>query len=176
VERAITESVKEKVFEQIERTEHLVLLVPTGRLHWAPQFPAGAAARDLGQLLGHLLDCLAGFCAAFAPAFPEQLADFGELRRFPVNQFCSPEQARKGIHVFAGYIERGFNCCSDQDLARRVPTLFVSQGETLLTLLLGNLEHLINHKYQLFLHLKLGGVGVGTQDIYHFRGAGPASP
>jgi hypothetical protein len=38
------------------------------------------------------------------------------------------------------------------------------------TLLLGNLEHLINHKHQLFLYLKLMGVPVGTPDLYQFRG------
>jgi hypothetical protein len=39
----------------------------------------------------------------------------------------------------------------------------------LLTLLLGNLEHLISHKYQLLTYLKLAGVTVGTPDIYRFR-------
>lgn len=170
MERAITESVKEKVFEAIERTEHLVSMVPVDRLTWAPEFPATAAPpRDLGHLLGHLLDCLAGFCAVFAKAFPEQLADFQQLRSFPVNQSCSPEETSKGIHMFAGYIERGFACCTDADLPRKIPTVFVPAGETVLTLLLGNLEHLLNHKYQLFLHLKLAGVPVGTPDIYRLR-------
>jgi len=48
-------------------------------------------------------------------------------------------------------------------------TVFVKEGETLLTLLLGNLEHLINHKHQLFTYLKLLGVAVTSQDLYHFR-------
>jgi len=162
------------VFEAIERTQHLVSLVPIDQLKWTPEFPAGVAApRDLGHMLGHLLDCLAGFCAAFAPAFPEQLADFRQLREFPLNQSCSPERTAAGIRMFAGYIERGFACCSDEDLARRIPTVFVAEGETLLTLLLGNLEHLSNHKYQLFIHLRLAGVAVGTEDIYHFRGRAP---
>jgi hypothetical protein len=39
--------------------------------------------------------------------------------------------------------------------------VFVPQGEPLLTLLLGNLEHFINHKYQLFSYLK--GKGSGGQ-------------
>lgn len=169
MERAMTESVKEKVFEAIERTEHLVSIVPVDRLKWAPVLAGPALPRDLGYLLGHLVDCLAGFCAVFAAAFPIQLTDFQELRLFPVNQFCSPEQSSKGIRVFAGYIERGFLCCTDADLARKIPTVFVPAGETLLTLLLGNLEHLNNHKYQLFLHLKLAGLSVGTRDIYKFR-------
>jgi hypothetical protein len=52
-----------------------------------------------------------------------------------------------------------------------IPSVFVPEGESLLTLLLGNLEHLINHKYQLFFYLKLLGLPVTSRDIYHWRGA-----
>ncbi len=45
-----------------------------------------------------------------------------------------------------------------------------------MTLLLGNLEHLLNHKYQLFFYLKLLGVPVNSSDLYRFRGdRSPAS-
>jgi len=57
----------------------------------------------------------------------------------------------------------------DSDLSVPVPTVFVKDGEPLLTLLLGNLEHLINHKHQLFMYLKLMGVNVQSADLYHFR-------
>ena len=50
-----------------------------------------------------------------------------------------------------------------------MPTVFVPQGESILTLLLGNLEHLINHKHQLFTYLKQMGVPVATPDLYRFR-------
>jgi len=36
--------------------------------------------------------------------------------------------------------------------------------------MLGNLEHLINHKHQLFTYLKLMGESVGSRDLYRFRG------
>jgi hypothetical protein len=171
-ERAIVESIEEKVSEAIERTGHLVSLVPVNRLEWRPDFPAPLLpARDLGHTLGHLLDCLAGFCAVFQVAFPNELADFAKLRALAVNQFCSAEQAGRSIKMYGGHIERGFRCCSDADLGRRIPTVFVPEGETLLTLLLGNLEHLLNHKYQLFLYLKLAGVEVSSRDVYRFRGA-----
>jgi hypothetical protein len=170
-ERAIVESIAAKVFEATDRTEHLVSLVPVERLAWRPDFPAHLPpASDLGHLLGHLLDCLAGFCAVFQVAFPEELADFATLRSLPANQFCSADEAGRSIKMFAGHIERGFCCCSDVDLKRRIPTVFVPEGETLVTLLLGNLEHLLNHKYQLFLYLKLAGVAVNSRDVYRFRG------
>lgn len=174
-ERAIVESIAEKVLEAIERTEHLVSLVPLERLEWQPDLPSHLPpANDLGHTLGHLLDCLSGFCAVFQVAFPTELADFAKLRSLPVNQFCSAEEAGRRIKTYGAHIERGFRCCSDADLARKIPTVFVPDGETLVTLLLGNLEHLLNHKYQLFLYLKLAGVAISSQDIYRFRG-GPDS-
>jgi hypothetical protein len=170
-ERTIVDSVREKVLETIERTEHLVSLVPANRLEWRPVLPPDLPpGNDLGQLLGHLLDCLSGFCAAFYAAFPSELADLTELRSMPVNQFCGPEDTRTKIKVFTVAIQRGFDCSADGDLARRIKTVFVPGGETLVTILLGNLEHLINHKYQLFFYLKLAGVPVSSRDIYAWRG------
>ena len=160
----LVESLEEKVLETIERTKHVVSLVPANLLVWLPE------AGDLGHLLGHLLDCLAGFCAAFYRAFPKQLADFQKLRSITVNESCSTEEAIGLIEVYRAQICRGFECCTDEDLAMRIPTVFVREGETLLTVLLGNLEHLINHKYQLFFYLKLAGLGVESRDIYKWRG------
>jgi hypothetical protein len=170
-ERVLVLAMKNKVLETIERTDHLVSLVPVDRLQWRPETPSGQPpASDLGHLVGHLLDCMAGFCAAFYAAFPSDLADFLEFRSMTVNQSCSPEKARPSIKIYAGLIERGFGSCTNGDLARKIPTVFVPEGETLLTILLGNLEHLVNHKYQLFLHLKLAGVAVTSRDIYKWRG------
>ena len=144
----------DKIGEQIERTRHLISLVPAGRLDWRPQ----AGDWTTADLLGHLLDCISGFCAVLAAAEPERLAHFAELREIPAT-----------IEIFHAHIEEGFTLLTDADLARRVPTVFVAQGEPVLTLLLGNLEHLINHKHQLFTYLKQMGVPVATPDLYRFR-------
>jgi len=93
-----------------------------------------------------------------AAAEPERVAHFGKLREFPAT-----------IEVFCSHIEEGFALLTDADLARRVPTVFVAEGESILTLLLGNLEHLINHKHQLFTYLKQMGVAVATPDLYRLR-------
>ena len=58
----------------------------------------------------------------------------------------------------------------DTDVARLIPTVFVAGVKPVMTLLLGNLEHSMNHKHQLFTHLKLMGIEVRTRDLYHFRG------
>lgn len=170
-ERAIAESVRDKILEAIERTDHLVSLAPAGRLPWRPEVPEGhAAAIELGRLLGHLLTCLAGFCAALYAAFPTELSEMERLRSLAVDHACTPDEMRERSKVYARHIAQGLALCSDEDLGRKIRTVFVPEGETLLTILLGNLEHLTNHKYQLFFYLKLLGVEAGTPDLYRLRG------
>lgn len=145
-----------KIREQMERAEHLIGLLPAGRLDWAPEVRGAWSAR---VLLEHLRDCLAGFCAVLHAAQPARLAHFSKLREI------QPSMAEYRAHI-----EEGFAALTDSDLARRVPTIFVRAGEPVLTLLLGNLEHLINHKHQLFTYLRLMGVEAGTPDLYRLRG------
>jgi uncharacterized damage-inducible protein DinB len=144
----------DKIGEQIERTSHLIGLVPEERLDWVPQ-RGGWTTREL---IGHLLDCISGFCAVLVAAEPQRLAHFVKLREAP-----------PVMELYRAHIEEGFALLTDADLARRVPTVFVAEGESILTLLLGNLEHLINHKHQLFTYLKQMGVPVATPDLYRFR-------
>ncbi len=54
-----------KIHEQIERTEHLIRRLPENCTDWVP---AISGAWSVGFLLGHLLDCLAGFCAVLYAA------------------------------------------------------------------------------------------------------------
>jgi hypothetical protein len=87
----------------------------------------------------------------------------------PVNHDCNIPEAVDRIALYRDHIDEGFALLRDEDLARIIPTVFVASGEPVLTLLLGNLEHLINHKHQLFTYLKVMGVAVGTRDLYCFR-------
>jgi hypothetical protein len=166
-EQPLCASLLLKIQEQIDRTVHLINLMPADRLTWKPAVPGSWPAE---MLLGHLLDCLAGFCAALAAVEPERLAHFSELRNLPVNQAHSPGDAVSQIAFYRTCIDQGFALLEDADLGRSVATVFVEHGEPLLTLLLGNLEHLINHKHQLFTYLKQMGVEVSTRDLYRFRG------
>jgi len=161
-------AVAAKIQEQIERTVHLAGLIPLDRSRWTPSIPG---AWPLAELLGHLLDCLAGVCAVLYAAHPEELAHFAELRTLPVNVACTPDEACERIGFYSAHIEEGFAVLRDGDLGRKLPTVFVAEGEAVLTLLLGNLEHLINHKHQLFTYLKMLPVSVGTPDLYCLRGS-----
>jgi hypothetical protein len=161
--------VLEKLREQVERLDHLLALIPPGAFTSAALPIRNAMPLDM--LLGHLLECLAGVCATVHAAHPERLAHFACLRTLPVNHRCGIQEARDRIAEYMSHIAEGFACLTNLDLARLIPTVFVPRGEAVLTLLLGNLEHLINHKHQLFLYLKLLDVTVDTPDLYHWRGA-----
>jgi hypothetical protein len=121
------------------------------------------------MLIGHLLDCMAGFCAVFAALEPQRLAHFAGLRNLPVNHSCAPAEAVNRMALYRARIDEGFALVDDLRLSQPVPTAFVPEGEPLVTLILGNLEHLINHKHQLFTYLKQMGVEVSTRDLYRFR-------
>lgn len=157
-----------KLEEQIERADHLIALVPSGGLDWQP-LPASFRVCDL---LGHLLECLAGFCAALYAIDPQRLAHFTRLRELKVNHCCGIEEARERIQHYLVCIREGFADLTDADLSRRLPTVFAAEGEAALTILLGNLEHFINHKHQLFFYLKLLGVEVATSDLYRIGTGG----
>ena len=154
-----------KLEEQIERTQHLIALIPPDKVEWKPQ-PDSLRVCDL---LGHLLECLAGFCATLYAVNSTHLVHFSCLRELPVNHCCGIEEASERIRDYGSHIKEGFVVLSDDHLARRVPTVFVAEGEPVMSVLLGNLEHFINHKYQLFFYLKLLGAGVKTGDLYRTR-------
>lgn len=174
--REIADSLRDKIIEAGERAAHLARLVPRDSLAWQPSTGNGQTPMmDLGHLLGHILEALAGFCAALSAAFPARAGEMAALRSLPVNHACTPEEAVERIADYLKHIWSGFADCTDDDLARKVPTVFVPEGEALATILLGNLEHLVNHKHQLFFYLRLLGVSARTQDLYRLRGSGAGS-
>jgi len=164
--KTLCAAVQAKLYEQLERAAHLIGMLPENSSAWMPPIPG---AWPVGILLGHLLDCVAGFCAAMHAAAPEQLAGLVALKDLPVNHDCSSAEALSRIVAYRTALDEAFAAIDDSNLAAQIPTVFLKQGEPLLTLLLGNLEHLINHKHQLFTYLKQMGVPVATPDLYQFR-------
>lgn len=165
--KTLSQALLAKIEEQIERLSHLIALIPEAGIEWRP----APNTMRICDLLGHLLETLAGFCAVFYRLYPDRLNHFARLRQLEVNHRCGIEEAQQRIQDYRVCIEEGFAIMTDRDLSRLVPTVFISEGEAVLTLLLGNLEHLINHKYQLFFYLKLLDIKVSTPDLYHLRGS-----
>ena len=151
----------------IERIDHLIELVPDDKLDWVPPRTNGFS---FSVLLGHLMDCLAGITATLHAVNPDELGRFLELRKLAGNQQVNQTEAQTRLRTFQQNIKVGLNLLSDADLSRMIPTVFVPKGESLLTLLLINFEHLASHKYQLFLWLRMSGVKVESRDLYHFSG------
>jgi hypothetical protein len=156
-----------KLDHQVERINHLIVLVPDERLNWIPPLTNGFT---FAVLLGHIMDCLAGFAATLYAAKPAELTRLLELKQYAGSHALSPSAASETLQVFRTSLAQGFAVFDDSDLFRMIPTVFVPQGESLLTLLLINFEHLASHKYQLFIWLRLAGVAVSSRDLYHFSG------
>ena len=75
--RELVDSVFDKVNEQIELLQKLVLFIPQDRLHWQPVQNTFRVC----DLLGHLLEALAGFCAALYSIHPGPVRAFFEFAR-----------------------------------------------------------------------------------------------
>jgi len=176
-----------KFAEQVELIDRLFDFIPADKLDWRPvvshepaEVRVSALASEniaeplpllsLGHLLGHLLDCMAGFCAALYKLDPTLMNDLKDLRLLPVNHCCDPTEAHARLNGYAEALKAAFGRLTDDDLSRRLPTVFAPAGESVLTILLGNLEHLINHKFQLFMYLRLRGAPVSSRQLYRFRG------
>ncbi len=162
-----------KIEEQIERLVHLARQLPSGGaplLDWRPTLPHELPAMSLGELLHHLLDCLAGFGAVLQAVHPENRRPMADLQAQLASPPASVTDFQARLQTSAAHIATGFASLTNDDLERAIPTVFVPQGEAVLSLLLGNFEHLVNHKFQLFFYLKLLGVAVGTPDLYVLRG------
>src|SRR5580692_11101021 len=104
-----------KIQEQIDRTVHLIQLLPLGQQKGTAEAPG---AWPVEMLLGHLLDCLAGFCAVLAAAEPQRLAHFSELRNLPVNHACSRGDAASRISLYRARIDEALALLEDADLGR----------------------------------------------------------
>lgn len=165
-----------KIDEQILRLSGIISRLPAGNLHWRPSMPQMPVPppRSLGELLGHLLQCLAGFIAVLYAIRPGELSHFLELKQRPVNHFCQEAEALVRISEYRDCLCAGFQLLTDEHLARVIPTVFVREGETVFTLLLGNFEHLVNHKHELFMYTKFLGVPLTSPDLYQFRTELPA--
>lgn len=160
-----------KVSEQVDLLGDMIRRLPPGKSRWTPELPLASfpQPRCLGEVLGHLLQCLAGFVAVLYAVHPAQLEHFLELKKRTINHLCAEDEALERIAEYRRCLREGFQLLQDDELARTMPTVFVPEGEAVLTLLLGNLEHLINHKHELFFYVKLLGVPLTSADLYLFR-------
>jgi hypothetical protein len=156
-----------KIEHQFDRISHLISLIPEDKLEWTPPIPK---AFSIKALLSHFMDCFAGICAVLHKSYPERLEHFLDLKKFVGTQKIDIAEAQSHLTIFRDHVREGFRVLLDADLGRKLPTVFVSEGESILSLLLINFEHLASHKYQLFIYLRILGLNVSSKDLYHFSG------
>src|SRR6185295_4254287 len=101
-----------KIEEQIDLTDSLIRMIPEDKLEWRPI----EASFKMCELLGHLLETLAGFCAALYAVHPQKLGYFLELRSLPVNHCCGIVEAQQRIEQYRTCIRRGFALLTDDAL------------------------------------------------------------
>ena len=149
----------------------MLAMIPSSAQHWHPDWPAPTPFNTT-RLAAHLVDCMAGLVACFYRLHPHALTHFNTLREQLANApDASLPESQAFFALCRTHIAEGFSHTTDLHLAQLIPTYFSPQGEVFLSVLLENAKHLNHHAYQLFLYLKLLGIPVSTQHLYHFRTA-----
>ena len=150
--------------EDLSLVEELLAMVPEGADDWRPDWP-GERPFSVAELAAHLVESAGGLCACFARLHPSQgLRKVEEYGR-------TPAESLAGLSAYRRQLQSAGAETRDTDLGRVIPTYFVPAGEPFLAVLLTNWKHFNHHAYQLFIYLKLLGVGVSTRHLYRFRSA-----
>ena len=140
--RELCDAIALKVDHQVDRVLRMCALVPEERVGWQPPIPRPIT---FGQLFTHLCECLAGVAATLQAARPKELAHLSKLKGLLSSPCASVADAVSRLGEFRAAVAEGFAALTDDDLPRRIPTVFVKDGEPVLTLILINIEHLASH-------------------------------
>ncbi len=152
------------VDDQLDRLIHLTEAIPEGWRAKVPPLPIETFPdkRTVGELLVHLTESLDGLCGTLYNVDQTRFASLLELRQDDQSEVLT----RFGLYRIA--IAQAFESLQDEDLAVTLPSPFRAEHETVLSRVVVNLEHVVNHKHELFIALKLLGLKLGTADLYRF--------
>jgi hypothetical protein len=142
----------------------LAAQAPAGQSDWRPPWPESSEGKPpftLQELILHLQDALTGPCAVLFKLHPRSLGHFEVLRN--AQPGSDPEEA---FQLIRAHIAEGFEITTDADLSRRISSLSHPEGQAALELFLINLGHIVSHKYQLFIYLRLLGIPLSWRDLY----------
>jgi len=143
-------------------TATLIGMVPSDKVEWRP----GATFMSFGQLICHLGGGLAEeFRCMLTNQWPsmEQMQEGMKLENIPS---CSVEQALQKLEKDKTTLREVLDSLSEEDFTHRiVSTPWGMQGKVE-RMGIAFLEHVTNHKMQLFTYLKLLGLPVHTGTLY----------
>jgi len=159
-----------RIEEEATLTLRLMERVPMDASEWRPDWPsAGRPPFTVRVLCAHLCDSLSGTCAVLVKLTGESSPAAAALRaRVEKASHGSIAESMTLLSDLLEFLQEHFPRIPDSNLTRVLPHVFVAAGKPAMTMLLTNLVHFTNHKYQLFTYLKVLGVPVSTQDLYRF--------
>ncbi len=161
-EAEVTYSITEKLFRQ----------VPNGSLSWTP--PSGSNWMTMGQLLMHC----AGFGCGKAIqgfvkgdwGFPDPEGQGTETHVPAAEALPAVQSVEQALELLAQDRRLTLRCIADAGeadlMARRLVAPWGGSEVSLFQHLLHVIEHLAQHKGQLFYYLKLMGQAVNTSDLW----------
>ena len=159
-----------RIDEEAALALKLMERVPRESELWRPAAASPDSKPFTVQLLcWHMCEAFAGICAV-----PVRLRGNSDPRsealrsRVADGSVGSVTDSRSLLAELAAFARDRYGAISDADLARTIPTTFVPAGKPATAVILANLAHFTNHKYQLFTYLKALGVPVTTRDLYRF--------
>jgi len=159
-----------RIEEEATLTLRLMERVPADAAEWRPDWPSVERPPfTVRKLCAHLCESLSGFCAVLVKLEPEPPPAAASLRlRVEAASAGTIGDSMALLTDLLVFLRERFQNIPDSDLTRTLPSVFTAAGKPAMTMLLTNLVHFTNHKYQLFTYLKVLDVPVSTQDLYRF--------
>lgn len=134
--------------------------VPADKLEWSP---AGAKFMPLGALLRHLAACPGMISVIARNQFPDA-ESMKKLIAENDNQRATPQEAQALLQQNLEQAQSDLAALSEEDYKNVIVTAPFATLPMWRMLLAGS-EHLLNHKMQLYMYLKLLGRPVGWMNL-----------
>ena len=168
-----TELLKVETESAYAVTEKLMAMVEEKTLGWKPA--TGSNWMTTGQLLKHLVEscgvCFRGFIKGEWPEVVDNVRDLPPEAQLPPAEMLpavtSLDEAVRLLHRDKQLAVEMLSRCSEEELAGKpAPAPWDPTGVVLGRRLLQMVEHMKQHKSQLFYYLKLQGKPVNTADLW----------
>ena len=152
----------EVVMENYRPAETLIGMVPADKLNWKP----GPTFMSVGQVICHLSDGFGGgFEMLLSGKWPsmDEMAEGMKLENLPS---CTSQEALDRLEKDKKILRQVLDGVSEEDFTNRVVSVPWGMTGKVERIAISFLNHLSNHKMQLFTYLKLLGLPVNTETLY----------
>jgi hypothetical protein len=152
----------EVVMENYRPAEKLIGMVPADKLGWRP----GPTFMSVGQVICHLSDGFGGgFEMLLSGKWPsmDEMAEGMKLENLPS---CTSQEALDRLEKDKKILRQVLDGVSEEDFTNKVVSVPWGMAGKVERIAISFLNHLSNHKMQLFTYLKLLGLPVNTETLY----------